>query len=68
MAIEYTNFFHSKALHNLPKFGFLVFIPRPSTIYPNLDFWFENKSSGNPAQEQKIKGRYPSEIMFKAKS
>jgi hypothetical protein len=21
----------------------------PSKIYPNLDFWFENKPSGNPA-------------------
>jgi hypothetical protein len=24
MAIEYTNFFHYKALQNLPKFGFSV--------------------------------------------
>jgi hypothetical protein len=24
MAIKYTNIFHSKALHNLPKLGFLV--------------------------------------------
>jgi hypothetical protein len=23
--------------------------PRPPIIYPNWDFWFENKSSGNPA-------------------
>jgi hypothetical protein len=23
-------------------------ITRPSNIYPNLDFWFENKPSGNP--------------------
>jgi hypothetical protein len=23
-------------------------IPRPSKINPNLDFWFENKPSGNP--------------------
>jgi hypothetical protein len=22
---------------------------RPSKIYPNWDFWFENKPSGNPA-------------------
>jgi hypothetical protein len=21
---------------------------RPSKVYPNLDFWFENKPSGNP--------------------
>jgi hypothetical protein len=33
MVIKNTNVFHSKALQNLPKFG----------------FWFENKSSGNPA-------------------
>jgi hypothetical protein len=25
------------------------FISRPSKIYPNLDFWFENIPSGNPA-------------------
>jgi hypothetical protein len=24
-------------------------IPWPSKIYPNWDFWFENKPSGNPA-------------------
>jgi hypothetical protein len=24
-------------------------VARPSNIYPNLDFWFENKPSGNPA-------------------
>jgi hypothetical protein len=23
-------------------------IPSPSKIYPNWDFWFENKPSGNP--------------------
>jgi hypothetical protein len=32
MAIEYTIFF----------------IPRPTKIYPNLDFWFKNIQSGNP--------------------
>jgi hypothetical protein len=25
------------------------FIARSPQIYPNLDFWFENKPSGNPA-------------------
>jgi hypothetical protein len=25
-------------------------IAGPSNIYPNLDFWFENKPSGNPDQ------------------
>jgi hypothetical protein len=29
--------------HNIPTF----FIPRPSQIYPNFDFWFENIPSGN---------------------
>jgi hypothetical protein len=33
MVIKYTKIFHSKALQNLPKLGFLV----------------ENKPSGNPA-------------------
>jgi hypothetical protein len=32
MAIKYTNIFHFKALQNLH----------------NLEFWFENKPSGNP--------------------
>jgi hypothetical protein len=27
---------------------------RPSKIYPNLDFWLENKPSGNPGFEQQI--------------
>jgi hypothetical protein len=35
MAIKYINIFHTKALKN----------------YPNRDFWFENKPSGNPATE-----------------
>jgi hypothetical protein len=25
-----------------------ISIPRPSKFYPNLDYWFENKPSGNP--------------------
>jgi hypothetical protein len=29
---------------NIPTF----YIPRPTKIYPKLDFWFENKPSGNP--------------------
>jgi hypothetical protein len=33
--IKYTNIFHCKTLQN----------------YPNLDFWFENKPSGNPAPD-----------------
>jgi hypothetical protein len=27
-----------------------TFVARPSKIYPNCDFWFENKPSGNPAE------------------
>jgi hypothetical protein len=33
------------------------FIPRPSKIYPNLDFWFENTPSGNPAPELSVPPR-----------
>jgi hypothetical protein len=29
---------------NIPAFS----IPRPSKIYPNWDFWYENIPSGNP--------------------
>jgi hypothetical protein len=37
MAIEYTNFYHSKALENVPKFGFLV---RKHTIWqPWPKYW-----------------------------
>jgi hypothetical protein len=31
-------------------------IARPSKIYPNLDFWFENKPSGNPAPKDNNSG------------
>jgi hypothetical protein len=31
----------------MPRF----FIARPYKIYPNWDFWFENKPSGNPVQD-----------------
>jgi hypothetical protein len=46
MTIEYTNFF----------------IPRPSKIYPTLDFWLENIPSGNPGERKERKfssGRKP---------
>jgi hypothetical protein len=37
-------------------------IPSHSKIYPNWDFWFENKPSGNPALEGgavcEIRGRH----------
>jgi hypothetical protein len=29
-------------------------IARPSKIYPNLAFWFENKPSGNPANNSEF--------------
>jgi hypothetical protein len=32
---------------NMPTFS----IPKPFKIYPNWDFWFENKPSGNPARD-----------------
>jgi hypothetical protein len=31
-----------------------IFHSKPSKIYPNLDFWFENIPSGNPAAVHKI--------------
>jgi hypothetical protein len=34
-------------------------IPRPSRFYPNWDFWFENKPSGNPGLYS-IDGKYSS--------
>jgi hypothetical protein len=34
---------------NMPTFSIL----RPSKIYPNWDFWFENIASGNPADGEK---------------
>jgi hypothetical protein len=37
-------------------------IQRPSQIYPNLDFWFENKPSGNPGPDSKILRRWKSPI------
>jgi hypothetical protein len=37
--------YHIEVIYsNVPTF----FVPRPSKFYPNLDFWFENKPSGNP--------------------
>jgi hypothetical protein len=35
---------HSKSPKNITTFS----IPRPSKIYPNWYFWFENIPSGNP--------------------
>jgi hypothetical protein len=40
----------SKWPKNIPAFSIL----RPSKIYPNWDFWFENKPSGNPAVETTV--------------
>jgi hypothetical protein len=36
--MKYTSIFHSKEF---------------TQIYPNLDFWFKNKPSGNPAPASK---------------
>jgi hypothetical protein len=33
-------------------------ISRPSQIYPNWDFWFENIPSGNPGQQQQKKDNF----------
>jgi hypothetical protein len=41
MAVNYSN--HQIYRH-------YPFYVRPSNIYPNWDFWFENKPSGNPGQ------------------
>jgi hypothetical protein len=35
----------------MPRFS----VARPSKIYPNWDFWFENKPSGNPVRNSKYK-------------
>jgi hypothetical protein len=43
MAVKY-----SKWSQNIPTFT----IQMPSKIYPNWDFCFENKPSGNPASAQ----------------
>jgi hypothetical protein len=40
-----TAIIYSKWASNIPTFSIL----RPSKIYPNWDFWFENISFGNPA-------------------
>jgi hypothetical protein len=37
-------YIYSKWPKNFQTFS----IPRPSKIYPNCDFWFENVPSGNP--------------------
>jgi hypothetical protein len=34
----------------------ILSILRPSKIYPNKDFWLENKSSGNPGAKSEMKG------------
>jgi hypothetical protein len=32
-----------------------VLVARPSKIYPNWDFWFENRPSGNPGYLHEMK-------------
>jgi hypothetical protein len=45
--ISQTALKYSKWQKNISIFYYL----NPSKIYPNLDSWFENKPSGNPANE-----------------
>jgi hypothetical protein len=45
MDIKYTNILHKIPI---PTFS----IARPYKIYPNWDFWFENKSSGIPENKR----------------
>jgi hypothetical protein len=40
---------YSKWLQNILTFS----IPKPSKIYPNWNFWSENKPSGNPVRGRK---------------
>jgi hypothetical protein len=44
--MEYTKWSENdpKEQQNIPESS----IARASKIYPSLDFWFENKPSGNP--------------------
>jgi hypothetical protein len=48
---------YTKWLQNIPSGHYLyqmavtISILRPSKFYPNREFWFENKPSGNPAQD-----------------
>jgi hypothetical protein len=43
MVTKYTEW-----LYNRPKCRKISSLARPSKIYPNMDFWFENMPSGNP--------------------
>jgi hypothetical protein len=43
MAVKYIDQYTNRQKY-IPRFS----IARPSKIYPNSDFWFENKPSGNP--------------------
>jgi hypothetical protein len=53
MVIEYlASLLNNTHGHKIPLSTF--FNLRHSKIYPNLEFWFEKKPSGNPGQVQKI--------------
>jgi hypothetical protein len=57
MSVEY-----SKRTQNISTFSNL----RPSKIYPNCTFWFENKPSGKPVLHQKSQKSSKAEIDCKA--
>jgi hypothetical protein len=48
---------YSKWSWNITTFS----ISRPSKFYPNWDFWFENKPSGNPVHDQFQTKAFPKE-------
>jgi hypothetical protein len=39
-------------------------IARPSKFYPNWDFWFEHKPSGNPAEDLRKGTRPGADVMI----
>jgi hypothetical protein len=54
MAAKYTKWPQNIPISGKKTIGHIIHIPtsfiaRPSQIYPNRDFWFENMPSGNPA-------------------
>jgi hypothetical protein len=54
MTIKYTkwpqNISNGRKIDQMVKKYIIFSNLSPSKIYPNLDFWFENKPSGNPEE------------------